>query len=266
MRIVVCIKQVPGSNAVALDPATNTIIRDAAQAITNPFDAYAIELAVQLREQLSPGGVEAVGLSMGIPAVERLLRDAVARGLDRTILLSDRLFAGADTLATSYTLAKGIEKIGGADLILCGKMATDGDTAQIGPELAETLGIAHATEVVELQSLADKTIHIKRRMDGGYQELAVRLPALLTVCKDINSPRMPSLQGIRRSMRAEHITWGACDLDTEPARCGLNGSPTQVSGTFLPSMSSGAIELNGSAAEQASLIAAVIREVGACRS
>lgn len=266
MRIVVCIKQVPGHGEVRLDPVTHTIIREATQAITNPFDAFAIELAVQIMERLPPGGAETVALSMGIPATEGLLRDAVARGLDRSVLLCDRAFAGADTLATSYTLAKGIEKLGGADLILCGRMATDGDTAQIGPELAEHLGIPHVTEVLELLSLHSGEVTVIRRLDGVRQELAVTLPAVLCVCKDINAPRMPSLRGIRKSAEAWHHTWDRAALAADPARCGLNGSPTQVVETFLPDRDAQGIELRGDEAAQAEAIAAIIREVGACRS
>ena len=144
MRYVVCIKQVPSTNEVRLDPVTNTILRDGRQSVVNPFDAHAVEEGVRLKERF---GGEVLAISMGIPAVEELLRDAVARGADRAVLLSDRAFAGADTLATSYTLAAGIRRAGTFDLILCGKMAVDGDTAQIGPELAEQLGIPHLTEV-----------------------------------------------------------------------------------------------------------------------
>lgn len=146
MKIAVCIKQVPSTNEVRLDPVTNTIIRDGRQSVTNPFDTYAVEAAVQIKEQL---GGEVTVLSMGIPSTERLLRDACSRGADKGVLLSDRAFAGADTLATSYALSLWC-RTAGLDLILCGKMAVDGDTAQIGPELAEHLGIPHITDVCEI--------------------------------------------------------------------------------------------------------------------
>ncbi|MEG2204797.1 MAG: electron transfer flavoprotein subunit beta/FixA family protein, partial [Oscillospiraceae bacterium] len=194
MKIIVCIKQVPSTNEVRLDPVTNTIIRDGRQSVTNPFDSYALEQAVELKEKM--GGTVTV-LSMGIPDTERLLRDAMSRGADAALLLSDRAFAGADTLATSYTLSLGVRKLGGADLILCGKMAVDGDTAQIGPELSEQLGIAHVTDVSEILSIEAGRITVRRLCDGGSQTLEVRLPALLTVLKDINMPRMPSIAGVR---------------------------------------------------------------------
>ena len=147
MKIIVCIKQVPSTNEVKLDPETKTIIRDGRQSVINPFDTYAMEEAVRLKEKL---GGTVCALSMGIPAVERLLREAMSRGVDSALLLSDRAFAGADTLATAYTLSLGVRHLGDFDLILCGRMAIDGDTAQIGPELAEDLGIPQVTNVTAI--------------------------------------------------------------------------------------------------------------------
>ena len=193
MKIVVCIKQVPSTNQVRLHPETNTLIRDSRESVTNPFDTYAIEQAIQLKERL---GGEVVVLSMGIPATERLLRDALSRGADRGVLLTDAHFAGADTLATSYTLSLGIRKLAPVDLILCGKMAVDGDTAQIGPELAEQLGIPHVTEVAQIQDITDEMVVCDKTTDFGTQTLRSKLPALLTVVKDINLPRMPSIEGV----------------------------------------------------------------------
>ncbi|MDL2298384.1 electron transfer flavoprotein subunit beta/FixA family protein [Synergistaceae bacterium OttesenSCG-928-D05] len=248
MRCVVCIKQVPSTTKVKLDPVTKTIIRDARQSVVNPFDAYAIEEAVRVKEKTN-GSVSV--LSMGIPATERLLRDAVARGADRALLLSDRAFAGADTLATSYTLSLGIRRLGAFDLIFCGKMAVDGDTAQIGPELAETLGIPHVTDVTEILELGEKEIKVRRATDEGYEILKVTLPALLCVVKDINMPRMPSIAGIRYSQAAPFEVLGAEALSADIARTGLDGSPTQVVHTFTPERAGECVQIDGDCKTQA---------------
>jgi len=258
MKIVVCIKQVPGTNEVRLDPVTNTIIRDSRQSVINPFDSYAIEAAVQIKESL---GGEVISLSMGIPSTERLLLDAVSRGADGGMLLSDRAFAGADTLATSYTLAKGVEKIGGVDLILCGKMAVDGDTAQIGPELAEHLGISHVTDVADFIEVNERFVIVKKLVEEGYQILKVALPALICVVKDINTPRMPSISGIRHSLNTKITILGAKELGADTGKIGLSGSPTQVVKTYTPERRGNAAELEGSPREKAAAILAIVKEV-----
>jgi electron transfer flavoprotein beta subunit len=258
MRTIVCIKQVPSTNEVKLDPETNTIMRDGRQSVTNPFDTYAIEQAVQIKEVL---GGEVIGLSMGIPATERLLRDAASRGVDRALLLSDRSFAGADTLATSYTLALGVRDIGDFDLILCGKMAVDGDTAQIGPELAENLGIPHITDVSELVEISDKKIICKKITDKGHQLMEVELPALLTVLKDINMPRLPSIPGIEFGLRAPFEMKNAEDLNADASRIGLSGSPTQVVKTYVPERTREAVTIEGEVEIQAVKIMEIIGEV-----
>jgi electron transfer flavoprotein beta subunit len=258
MRIAVCIKQVPSTNEVRMDPVTHTIVRDARQSVTNPFDSYAIELAVQLGQKLN---AETWGISMGIPATERLLRDACARGLDKAMLLTDRAFAGADTLATAYTLSLGIGYMGGADLVLCGRMAVDGDTAQIGPELAEHLGIPHVTDVCEVIEATPTKLVVRRLIEGGTQRLTVRLPALLTVAKDINQPRMPSIAGVRYGLEAPFVALGAAELGADPAHIGLAGSPTQVVRTYVPERGGEAIALEGDAATLAERLLEIIEEV-----
>ncbi len=258
MRIIVCVKQVPSSNEVRLDPVTNTIIRDGRQSVINPFDTYAVEQAVQIKEKL---GGEVLALSMGIPATERLLRDAMSRGADRSLLLSDRRFAGADTLATAYTLSLGVRHLGDFDLILCGKMAVDGDTAQIGPELAENLGIPHVTDVCELVEISDNEIVCKKVTDKGHSLLRVRLPALLTVVKDINMPRLPSISGVRFGINAPFESLGADDLAADPQRIGLSGSPTQVVKTYVPKRQTESVTVHGDPKAQAKSIAELIREV-----
>lgn len=258
MNIIVCIKQVPSSNEVRLDPDTHTIIRDGRASVINPFDTYALEEAVRIKERL---GGQVTVLSMGIPATERLLRDAISRGADEALLLSDRAFAGADTLATSYTLSLGVRKIGAFDLILCGKMAVDGDTAQIGPELAQTLGIPHITDVKRILEISETKLTCLKITDQGEQELRIKLPALLTVLKDINMPRLPSIPGVKRGMEADCRLLSAAELGADTSRCGLAGSPTQVVKTFTPQRGQAAIELAGGPAQQAAQIAKLVREV-----
>lgn len=256
MRCVVCMKQVPSTNTVRLDPETNTIIRDGRQSVINPFDMYALEEAVRMKE--AAGGSVTV-ISMGIPAAERLLRDAMSRGADNAVLLSDRAFAGADTLATSYTLSLGIRHVGGFDLVFCGKMAVDGDTAQIGPELAEALGIPHITAVTEIVWYSKKHIIVKRGAENGSEVLRVQLPALLCVEKDINLPRMSSIAGIKYSLSAPVKIMGARDIKADKTRIGLNGSPTQVVRTFAPERRVESVRITGTAAEQAGYIAEMLR-------
>lgn len=258
MKIVVCIKQVPSTNEVRLDPVTNTILRDGRQSVINPFDTYAIEQAVQIKEQ---HGGEVIAMSMGIPATEKLLRDAQSRGVDRAILLSDRNFAGADTLATAYTLSLGMKQLEDFDLILCGKMAVDGDTAQIGPELAENLGIPHVTDVYEFINITPKQIVCKKITDKGYQVLQVKLPALFTVVKNINMPRLPSIPGVLFGLSAPFELKNAVDLHADPKCIGLLGSPTQVVKTYMPQRQSEAIVIEGDIEAQAEQIAKLIKEV-----
>ena len=257
MRILVCVKQVPSGTQVRLDPETRTMIRDARQSVLNPFDAYAEEEAVRIKERL---GGQVTVLSMGIPSTERLLRDTMARGADEGILLSDRAFAGADTLATSYTLAEGIRRLGDFSLILCGRMAVDGDTAQIGPELAEQLGIPHVTEVCRIVSLDEREAVVAREAEGVRRTLAVPLPALFTVSREINQPRLPSLAGIRRAAQGSVQVWGASELQTDPERTGLAGSPTKVVETYVPEREQECRWITGTAAEQAAEVLRVWKE------
>jgi len=189
MKIIVCIKQVPDAKDVRLDPKTNTLARDGVESIINPYDRHALEAAVQLKQQL--GGTVTV-LSMGPPQAEEILREAVSCGADEAVLVSDRAFAGADTLATTYTISLAIEKIGGADLVLCGKQAIDGDTAQVGPGLAVRMDIPYVTCVRKISEVNEQALIVERLMDDGYDEVEVELPALFTVVKEINDPRVSS--------------------------------------------------------------------------
>ncbi len=231
MKIVVFVKQVPDTTEVKIDPKTNTLIREGVDSILNPFDAYAIEEAVQIKEKLG-GSVTVV--TMGPPQAEAVLREAIAVGADETILVSDRAFAGADTLATSYTLAQVVRKIGEYDLLICGKQAVDGDTAQVGPGIAAHLDIPQIAFVKKVREIEEGKIVVERMMDDGYDVVESTLPVMITVVKDINAPRMASLRGKMAAKKAEIPVWKAEDLDVDSASLGLEGSPTWVDHIFSP--------------------------------
>jgi electron transfer flavoprotein beta subunit len=264
LNIVVCVKQVPATNEVKMNPETNTIIRDGVEAIINPFDAYAIEEGARLRER--HGGKVTV-LSMGIPSVAESLREAISVGADEAALLSDRAFAGADTLATAYALSMGIRKLGGFDLVICGKQATDGDTAQVGPSLAEKLGVPHTTYVRKICSIENGSICCERMTDDGFERVSMPLPAVITVVKEINEPRLASLKGMMKAKKAQIPVLSAADVGADPALCGLAGSPTQVIRTFVPRHSVSGEMLDGAPEDQAAAllerIAAIMAGVGA---
>lgn len=230
MEIVVCVKQVPDTTEVKLDPVTNTLIRQGVPSIVNPFDKNALEAALQLREK--HGGRVTV-ISMGPPQAQDALKECVAMGADTAVLISDRAFGGADTLATSYTLAAAIRKIGSYDLIICGKQAIDGDTAQVGPEIAEHLGIAQVTYVAGIDVEGDK-VRLEREHEEGYEFIEARFPLLVSVVKSINIPRYPTVKGVMKANRAQIPTWTAKDLNAEEQKIGLKGSPTQVRKVFTP--------------------------------
>lgn len=231
MKIIVCIKQVPDAKDVRLDPETNTLAREGVQSIMNPYDQHALEEAVRLKEQL---GGEVTVLSMGPPQAEEVLRQAISCGADRGVLISDRAFAGADTWATSYTLSKAVNKIGEFDLILCGKQAIDGDTAQVGPGLAVQLEIPFVTCIQKVREADEKQLVMERMMDDGYDVVSVNYPVLLTVVKDLNEPRVPSLKGKMKSKKAEIEMLTAADVGADASCIGLAGSPTQVVDVFPP--------------------------------
>ena len=258
MKIIVCMKQVPAAATASIDPLTKTIVRTGRNAVTNPFDLHALQTALDIREKTS-GTVTAI--TMGIPAAEKVLRDAISRGANDGALLSDRAFAGADTLATSYTLSLGIEKLGGANLIVCGKMAVDGDTAQIGPELAQHLGIPHVSDVCEILEAAEDHLVVRRVWDDIEQELCLPLPALITVAKGSNLPQLPTIPGMLRGNTAQIPMFTAEMLQADIERCGLRGSPTQVVRTFTPPVRGQAQTIDGNEQQQAGRLAQLIREV-----
>lgn len=248
MNIVVCIKQVPATSEVKLNQETNTLIREGIESIINPFDTYAIEEALRLRQKL---GGRVTALSMGIPSVVTLLLETLSLGVDQAVLLSDRKFAGADTLATAYALACGVRKIGAFDLIICGKQATDGDTAQVGPSLAEQLGLPHVTYVRAILQVTANTILCSRLTDDGDETVELTLPAVITVVKEINVPRLPSIASLRKAQAASVTIWSAADVMADSSRIGILGSPTQVLRTFVPIHTTAGELITGTATEQA---------------
>ncbi|MBP7654855.1 electron transfer flavoprotein subunit beta/FixA family protein [Candidatus Dependentiae bacterium] len=238
MEIIVCIKQVPDTTDIKIDPVTNTLIRSGVPSIINPFDMYAIEEGLRIKEKI--GGKVTV-VSMGPPQVESAFKEAIALGVDECILFSDKKFAGSDTLATSYVLSQGINKIEDWDLIICGKQAADGDTAQVGPGIAELLHIPQSTYVKKIESIDEpnKKMTVQRMTDIGTETIELNLPALITVVKEINDPRMPSLRGKMRAKKYNHQTLTADDLNVENERLGLDGSPTKVVRIFTPELKGG---------------------------
>lgn len=317
MHIVVCVKAVPSSTEVKMDPVTHTIVRDGRESVVNPFDAAALEVALAIKDERAAAGegCRVSVLSMGIPATEALLRDGIARGASDALLLSDRAFAGADTLATSYALSCGIRELGSAgmgdaaapgaseqraaapgsaapgipeggtampgsavsgapehgeaapgpslpDLILCGKMAVDGDTAQIGPELAGLFDMPCVTDVRDLVAIERGRVTVRHATDAGIELVEVPLPAVLTVAKDIAQPRMPSIAGVRAAAGVPVAVLSAACVQADPARSGLAGSPTQVVRSFVPERSDTCEVLEGSVPEQAARIIALAEEAG----
>jgi electron transfer flavoprotein beta subunit len=246
MHIIVCIKQVPETTEVRINPQTNTLIREGVTSIINPFDMYALEEAVRLKEKL--GGKSTV-ITMGPPQAESALREAISMGIDEGILISDRNFAGSDTWATSYTLSCAIKKIGDFDLIICGKQASDGDTAQVGPGIAAHLDLPQVAYVKKIEKIEDKLARVERMTEEGYDIIETPLPALFTVVKEINEPRLPSLKGMMRSKQAKITHWTHKDLDLDSQKIGLSGSPTQVIKIFTPPPRTGGVMLQGEAQE-----------------
>ncbi len=246
MNIIVCIKQVPDTNDVKIDPKTNTLMREGVVSVVNPFDVFAVEEALRLKAKLG-GSVTAV--SMGPPQAEAALREVIAMGVDRGILVSDRAFAGADTWATSYTLAMTIRKIGDFGLIICGKQATDGDTAQVGPGIATHLDLPQITYVRKIEEIDGKYIIAQRMLEDGNEAVHSSLPCVITVVKEINQPRIISLKGRMTARKAVITKWTARDINAEADKIGLDGSPTKVVRIFTPSARPGGRILSGTPEE-----------------
>lgn len=233
MNIIVLVKQVPDTTEVRLDPKTGNLIREGIESIINPDDKYALEAAVRLKE--AHGG-KITAISMGPSQAIDAISEAIGIGADEGILLSDKAFAGADTWATSTTLGKAVEKVGRYDLILCGRQAIDGDTAQIGPQVADYLGIPQVSYVYEIESLSGKTVVVKRRLEDGFERIRSTLPALLTVIGEMNSPRYSHVGRLIGACeeKAPIKIWNAADIRVQTREIGLEGSLTHVIRTFAP--------------------------------
>mgnify|MGYP001772115625 CR=1 FL=1 len=258
MEILVCIKQVPGSNKVEVDPVTGVLKRDGADSKMNPYDLYALEVGLELREQY--GGKVSV-LTMGPPQAKAVLYEAFAMGADEGALITDRKFGGADVLATSYTLSQGIKKFGKFDLILCGLQTTDGDTAQVGPEVSETLGIPCVCNVSAIGAVKAGGITVMMDMPADIEEVKVSFPCLLTVQKDIMQPRLPSykLKKATESRGIQMFTLQDME-DTDEHHYGLNGSPTQVQRIFPPTSDKVQQKLEGTNAEMADQLYRILKK------
>ena len=234
MKIVVLIKQVPATDKVKMDEETGTMIRDGIESEINPLDLYAIEEAIRIKERVGTG-VEISVISMGPKKAEEAVRSAIALGCDQGYLLSDRKFAGSDTWATAYTLATGIKKILGTfDIILCGERATDGETGQVGPEVGTYLDLPVLTYVSKIEKLSDDKIVAHRAVEGGHEVVEASLPVLISVIKEINTPRMPNFSGKMKAKKAEIPLMTADDIGADEERLGLKGSPTRVVKIFRP--------------------------------
>ncbi len=229
MNIVVCIKQVPGTTEVRINNENNTLVREGVEGIINPFDTYAVEEGVRLKERF--GGRVTV-LTMGPPQAEVALRETIEVGTDEGVLVSDRAFAGSDTLATSYILSKAIEKIGEYHLVITGKQTMDGDTGQVGPGVAQRLGIPFVPYASSIEDVNETAIRVKRMTDEGHELVEAGLPCVMSVSKEINVPRLPSIRGKMRAKSARLTNWSAQDLDVEEDKVGIAGSPTWVMHIF----------------------------------
>ncbi|MDI3534377.1 MAG: hypothetical protein PWQ82_742 [Thermosediminibacterales bacterium] len=256
MNIIVCVKQVPDTMDVKIDPVTKNLIREGIEGVINPFDKNAIEEAVKIKDEY---GGKVTAISMGPPQFKESLKEALAMGVDEAILISDRAFAGADTLATSYVLAEAIKKIGNYDLIFCGKHAVDADTGQVGPEIAERLGIPQITFVKSLK-LENDAVVAERLLEDAVEKVTVKLPAVITTTKELNEPRYPSPIKIMKAARKEIPIWSASELNADPEQIGLKGSPTQVVDIFTPEKTTEVEMIQGTAEEIANTLFEKLRE------
>jgi electron transfer flavoprotein beta subunit len=261
MQIIVCVKQVPDiaeMKKVQINRETGTIIREGIPSILNPFDEYAIEEAVRLKEK---EGGKVVLLSMGPAQAQDTLVKGLSMGADEAVLLCDRAFAGSDTLTTAYTLSAAIRKIGDFDMILCGQQAIDGDTGQVGPSIAEHLQIPQATYVNRIE-LGDGKFRLRREVERGYEEIDCGPPVLVTVTKGINEPRIPGFSDLAEAMEKEVRVWGLPDLDVDPKRLGLDGSPTWVMRIWTPESSRSGEMVRGDPVEASKKMILFLEEKG----
>ncbi|MDR2664810.1 MAG: electron transfer flavoprotein subunit beta/FixA family protein [Oscillospiraceae bacterium] len=258
MKLIVCAKQVPDTNEVKIDPVKGTLIREGVPSILNPDDANALEEALALKGRY-PGTTVSV-ISMGPPQANYMLRECLAMGADDAYLLSSRAFGGADTCATSTTIAAGIRKIGGYDIIFAGRQAIDGDTAQVGPQTAQRLGIPSVTYVRKIRQIKEKSVIVERQLEDGYEVIEINTPCLLTAVKELNDPRYMSIESIEDAYKKDIAVWGEGDVSLAPEDCGLKASPTQVFRSFTPPPKGKGEMLSGSVTEMAAALIARLNE------
>lgn len=256
MKIVVCIKQVPDTNEVKLDPVTGTLIRDGVPSIINPDDKAGLEAALTLKDTL---GAEVCVITMGPPQADAVLREAMAMGADKAYLVTDRAFGGADTLATSTTLAAAIKKLD-YDLIITGRQAIDGDTAQVGPQISEHLGIPNVSYAEDIQ-VEGGTVIVKRQYEDRYHTVKVQMPCLITALGEMNKPRYMTPGGIFDAYRSkEVVVWTRPDLDVADESIGLTGSPTKVAQSFPKSVKPAGVKVTLDPQESADYIVEKLKE------
>ncbi len=258
MKIIVLAKQVPDTNEVKIDPVKGTLIRDGVPSILNPDDANALEAALTAKDQF-PGSTVSV-LSMGPGQACYMLRECLAMGADDAYLLSSRAFGGADTCATSTTLAAGIRKLGKFDIIFAGRQAIDGDTAQVGPQTAYRLGIPVVTYVMKIREYKEKSVVVERQLEDGYEVIEVSLPCMLTAVKELNEPRYMTIGRIEEAYKKTITIWDENDVALKPESCGLKASPTQVFRSFTPPPKGKGEMLKGTVPEMAAQLVAKLTE------
>ncbi len=257
MNVIVCLKQVPETTKVEITPQTNTLVTEGTKHIINPFDMYALEEGVRTKERC---GGKVTAISMGPPQAEEALREAISLGADETILLSDPAFDGSDTLATSYILAKAILKLEKFDITICGRQAMDGDTGQVGPQLAERLGLPFVSYVSKIEEIREGYMRMQRMVEEGHQVVEMSLPGVISVVKEINVPRLPSLRGLMQAKKAKIPVWNAQELGIDMNKVGLSGSPTQVIRLFFLQRASRGEILRGSLESQVEQLIEKLRE------
>ena len=258
MKIIVCAKQVPDTNEVKIDPVKGTLIRDGVPSILNPDDDNALEAALQVKDANPDVTISVV--SMGPPQACYMLRECLAMGADDAYLLSSRAFGGADTCATSTTLAAGIRKVGDYDIIFAGRQAIDGDTAQVGPQTARRLGLPVVTYVQKVRELKEGSVVVERQLEDGYEVIECKTPCILTAVKELNEPRYMTIDGIVEAYNKEIAIWNENDVNLDPSDCGLKASPTQVFRSFTPPQKGKGEMLEGTVSEMVDTLVAKLTE------
>ncbi|MEL7647677.1 MAG: electron transfer flavoprotein subunit beta/FixA family protein [Sedimentibacter sp.] len=248
MKIIVCVKQVPDTSEVKIDNKKGTLIRDGVQSILNPYDATALEEALKIKDKYSDTTVTVI--TMGPPQAKEILQECIAMGADDAVLLSDRALGGSDTWATSNALSAGIKKLGEYSIIFTGQQSIDGETAQVGPQLAEKLGLPQVTYVTEFELLDDKLLKLKRELDNGYEIIKIKMPCVISTMKELNIPRYMSVKGILKGANFDIKTYNSADIGVDLTSVGLEASPTKVSKTFVSIQTSKGIMIKGDTPEE----------------